>query len=348
MRKLLIICGPTAVGKTSLAVHLAKKFNGELISADSRQVYKGLDIGTGKDLPKGSKFRVSKSDLGLNDLNLGFYNVGKVKVWGYDLVKPEENFSVFKYVKFAKKIILDIWRRGKLPILVGGTGFYIKGLIDGIDTLNIPKNEHLREKLKGRSVYELSWILEKFDPEKLINMNASDRKNPRRLLRAIEVAVYKKEKNKILKTHPFRIDEKDILFVGISAPSGYLNKRIEQRVDERLSLGIENEIANLLKRGLRWDSQAMQSLGYRQWKVYFERHSGYLGELDSFEVNAKNTESMKQNLIERWKRAEIQYAKRQMTWFKKDKRIKWFDISKSNWIECVENFINKWHNKVDN
>src|SRR3989344_7963356 len=106
--KLLVICGPTATGKTKLGVFLAKKFNGELVSADSRQVYTGMDIGTGKDRPKGRK------------------------IWGYDLASPTEEFSVSAYVKAAKEEINDIWRKNKLPIIVGGTGFYIKALIDGL------------------------------------------------------------------------------------------------------------------------------------------------------------------------------------------------------------------------
>ena len=142
MHQLLLICGPTATGKTHLALDLAKKFNGELISADSRQVYKGLDIGTGKDLPVNSKFQME------ND-KLGFYSINGVKVWGYDLVEPKREFSVAQYIKIANDIIKNIWERGKLPILIGGTGFYIQGIVDGIPRAQIPINNKLRNLLKG-------------------------------------------------------------------------------------------------------------------------------------------------------------------------------------------------------
>src|SRR5687767_6639381 len=124
MKKLLVICGPTATGKSSLAFKLARKFNGELISADSRQVYIGMDIGTGKEWGEG------------------------VEIWGYDLVDPDKEFSVAQYLRFATKKISDIEKRGKLPILVGGTGLYIKGVVDGIPTVDVPRNKKLREILE--------------------------------------------------------------------------------------------------------------------------------------------------------------------------------------------------------
>jgi tRNA dimethylallyltransferase len=133
--KLLVICGPTSTGKTILAISLAKKFNGEIVSADSRQVYKGLDIGTGKDLPKNAKIKY------LWMKKFGFYEIKGIKIWGYDLADPRHSFSVSQYLRFAERVISDISKRGKLPILVGGTGLYIKGVVDGIPTAEIPKNK---------------------------------------------------------------------------------------------------------------------------------------------------------------------------------------------------------------
>ena len=142
MNKLLVICGPTSTGKTTLAVDLAKKFNGELISADSRQVYKGMDIGTGKDLPKGAKIKLPWFQ------KYGYYELNGVKIWGYDLAAPRHEFNVAQYIKFAERLISDISKRGKTPILVGGTGLYIKAVIDGISTASIPKNNLLRKNLE--------------------------------------------------------------------------------------------------------------------------------------------------------------------------------------------------------
>src|SRR3989344_1522932 len=151
---MLVICGPTATGKTKLGIFLAQKFNGEIISADSRQVYKFMDIGTGKEWDEG------------------------VKIWGYDLVDPKKNFSVFEYLKFVRKALDDIWKRGKLPILVGGTGLYIKAVVEGIDTLNIPKNEDLRKSLEEKNVSELYEKLATLDSSKAASLNISDKNNP--------------------------------------------------------------------------------------------------------------------------------------------------------------------------
>ena len=213
MKKLLVICGPTATGKTRLALHLGKKLNAELVSADSRQVYKWMNIGTGKDLPKDSRFKIQDSRSG------GYYLVGGVKIWGYDLVEPTEEFSVGKYVKIARKIIKDIWKSrqklthsggqgGKLPILVGGTGLYIKGVVDGIPTAAISKSKALRKTLEGKKSDELFELLAQLDPVRAASMNASDRKNPRRLIRAIEVASakVKSQKSKVLGLTSYLLD----------------------------------------------------------------------------------------------------------------------------------------------
>ena len=338
MHKLLVICGPTATGKTGLALQLGKKFEasgpegygpvGEIISADSRQVYKYMNIGTGKDLPHNSKFIIHNSKLG------GYYKVGGVKIWGYDVVEPTDEFSVARYIKIAGKIIKDIWERDKLPILAGGTGLYIKGVVDGIPTAVVPKNIALRESLGKRGVKELFEILAEIDAVKAASLNISDKKNPRRLVRAIEIAGSK------LKVHNSKF-RADVLFVGLTAPKEVLYRNIEKRVEERLRKGIEEEIIKLLTAGVTWESQAMDSLGYRQWTPY----SSYL--LPRSTSSRRRSEStgqdVREKVIEEWKRAERQYAKRQITWFKKDKRINWFDIGAFNWQKSVEKLVRKWY-----
>ncbi|NCS99922.1 tRNA (adenosine(37)-N6)-dimethylallyltransferase MiaA, partial [Candidatus Parcubacteria bacterium] len=132
MYKLLIICGPTATGKTRLGIELAKKFNGEIVSADSKQVYRGMDVGTGKDLPVSSKLQLSAQSF-----QLGYYEIKRVKVWLLDIVEPDYKFNVADYKKCADAIVEDIWKRKKLPIVVGGTGFYIKAIVDGIETMGV-------------------------------------------------------------------------------------------------------------------------------------------------------------------------------------------------------------------
>lgn len=300
MKKLLVICGPTAIGKSSLGILLAKKFNGEIISADSRQVYKGMDIGTGKEWGEGTT------------------------IWGYDLVSPKDEFSVSAFLKFAEEKIDDIVDRGKLPILVGGTGLYIKGVIDGIPTVDIPVNKKLRKNLEKMDATELYEHLSQLDSIKAGSMNSSDRKNPRRLVRAIEVVMWginNSKKASVEKKKEFY----DTLFLGLTAPQTFLDERIGARVEERIKMGFEDEVKSLIESGVDWNDQAMMSLGYRQWRDYFE------GAVE------------KETAISEWKKEERKYARRQMVWWKRDGRISWFDIRESGYPKKVEKLVKKWY-----
>lgn len=274
MKKLLIITGLTATGKTKLGVELAEEFNGEIISADSRQVYKYLDIGTGKDL---EHFQ-----------------------WGLDLVLPNEKFNVSDYVEYVNKILKDIWSRNKLPIVVGGTGQYIKELLHPSETLNISPNQELRSK--NYELWELQNELQKINPEKWAKMSDSDRKNPRRLVRAIEVG--------LKKVHPLKKDEPflaDVLMIGLTAPLKILNERIDERVEERIKLGMEEEKEKLKKMG------------------YFPDAFGY-----------------QETSVEEWKNHEHQYAKRQLTYLKKYlPEIQWFDIS-HDYSSKIRQILSRW------
>lgn len=299
MDKLLIVCGPTATGKTSLGILLSKKFNGEIISADSRQVYKDMDIGTGKEWGEG------------------------VKIWGYDLVSAKDEFSVSKYLKFAQRTISDIIHRGKLPILVGGTGLYIKGIVDGIPTVDVPRSKKLRESLGKLSADQLYEHLSQIDSFKAGSMNSSDKKNPRRLIRAIEIATWMIDNSK--RDLPQNKKTFDTLFVGLSAPPEFLEKRINKRVEMRIDAGFEDEIKKLIKSGVDWNDQSMMSLGYRQWRDFAE------GAVD------------RDAALSEWKKEERKYAKRQMVWWKHDGRINWFDIREAQYPKKVEKLVEKWY-----
>lgn len=314
MKKLLVVCGQTGTGKTSLAFYLADIFDGELISADSRQVYKKLDIGTGKDLLKDSKYD-----------RQGYYDVGGIRIWGYDLVGPKAAFSLGRYLRFAKRAIRDINERDKLPILVGGTGLYIKGVINGIPTAIVPKNEMLRKNLFGKAPEELFEILAQLDPIKAGSLNHSDKGNPRRLIRAIEVAQWKLEFGHRSRAPLARREKQDTLFIGLTAPKEVISEKIDKRVDKRIAQGLEEEIKELLALGVKWDMQSMSSLGYRQWRGYFQKQQTY------------------QEVVENWKKEEKRYARRQLTWFKKDRRINWFGISKEDYVKKVEKLVKKWY-----
>jgi tRNA dimethylallyltransferase len=320
-KRLLVICGPTATGKTTLAVKIAKSLNGEIVSADSRQVYRNMDIGTGKDIPRGARFRRINKKIG------GYYTFDGVRIWGYDLVSPKESFSVADYVPIAREIIERIWGEERLSIVVGGTGLYIQGVVDGIKTASVPKNESLRKRLEGRGVEELFEQLAQLDPIKAASLNSSDKKNPRRLVRAIEIAQWEvggKKKKRKKGTKPLDEDV-EVLFVGLKGSRRRLCKRIEKRVEKRIRQGIKKEIEKLLASGVTWDDQTMDSLGYRQWERFFEG------------------KKKQKDVVKKWKKDECQYAKRQMTWFKKDKRIDWFDIFSRKYPENVEKTVKKWY-----
>lgn len=304
MDKLLVICGPTATGKTALATALCSSLNGEIVSADSRQVYIGMDIGTGKDLPKSSKLP-----------------------WLLDVVRPDQKFSVADYVRLATGVIKDITRRKKLPIMVGGTGFYIKGVIDGIETLGISPDWGLRKRLGDKDIWALNKELQKLDIERWDKMNESDRKNPRRLIRAIEVATkLKSQKSNPKIQKKTRIDS--LLVVGLTAPLKTLYKMIDRRVDERVKMGQEEEIRKLLEMGYTWQNSVLgTTLGYREWQSFFEGKVA------------------KEEVIQRWKFAEHNYARRQMTWFKRDRRIHWFDITKQRWQNELSQLVLSWYNR---
>ncbi len=340
MDKLLVICGPTATGKTKLALHLAKVLTsdkkgsglkGELVSADSRQIYRSLDIGTGKDISKNAKYKLPAGKRGLK-LG-GYYQIGESKIWGYDLTGPKQEFSVAQYVKIAEKIIEDIWSRNKLPILVGGTGLYIKAIVDGIPTISIPKNMKLRRSLEKKKRAELFEMLAQIGPMKAAAMNYSDKRNPRRLVRAIEVAQWKL-KNKLKEDDSRK--KFSTLIIGLKAEKRVLSERINKRVKIRVKMGLEKEIEKLLKEGVTWKHQSMNSLGYKQWKAYFKKHLVR-------KVSVSEKEKDRNEVMRKWEKEESRYSKKQMTWFRRDKRIEWFDITSPEWQKSVVKLAKEWY-----
>lgn len=298
MQKLLVICGPTSTGKTRLAIRVCKKHNGEIISADSRQVYRGMDIGTGKLFS------------------------AEVPIWGYDIADPREPFSVSAFLQFAEEKIHEISSQGKLPILVGGTGFYIKAIVDGVPTAAVPVDDVLRQRLSEKNADELLLLLIKLDPLKAQSFNESDRANPRRLIRAIEVA-QSKQSVSLLPS-----DSYNLCMIGLTASKDVLYQRVENSIQKRVELGVFQEIETLLAQGVAWEDQSMSSLGYRQLHGLFD-----------------NTKTQN-DAVEEWIAAEKKYVKRQLTWFKKDPRIIWFDIVSPTFESQVEEFIETWDNTI--
>ena len=290
--KILVILGPTASGKSSLAVKLAKKFNGEIISADSRQVYKNLDIGTGK---------ITKKEM------------EKIPHHLLDVTNPKKTFTAANFQKLGRKTIKKILSKNKLPIICGGTGFYINSLIYNYSLPSTPQNLKFRVKLEEKPVSELFTMLKKLDPERAKNI---DRQNPRRLIRALEIILSSKKPVPSLKKE----SNYEILKIGLKINKKKLRENIENRLKKDLRRGIITESARLHKKGLSWKRMEELGLEYRL--------------LAKFLQNFISKKELKEKLkTEIWR-----YAKRQLTWFKKEKDIFWIS-SKPAACRLVKNFL---------
>jgi len=287
-KKLIIILGPTASGKSELAVKLAKKFNGEVVSADSRQVYRGMNIGTGK---------ITKKEM------------QGIPHYLLNVASPKTIFTVTQYRKLALKAINKIFEKGKIPILCGGTGFYIQAMVDGIVIPEVKPDWRLRFSLDQLSVEELFKRLKKLDPKRA---GTIEKKNKRRLIRALEIVLKTKKPVPVFKKTSLPYP---VLIIGISK-----KPKISERVEQMFKLGLEKEVKNLVKKH-GWIT-SLQAIGYQEWQDYFK------GKINKNEV--KNSINLHTK----------QFAKRQMTWFKRDKRIKWIKNQKEA-EKLVKNFLRK-------
>lgn len=307
--KIIVILGPTASGKSALAVKLAEKINGEIISADSRQVYKKLNIGTGK---------ITKKEM------------RGVPHHCIDIISPKKIFTVVDFKKKADETIKNIFTRNKIPIIVGGTGLYIQAVVNNIVLPEIKPDWKLRKELEKKTTEEMFATLQKLAPERAKNIDA---KNPRRLIRAIEIA---KALGSVPPLNPPPRRNLDILQIGIKLPDEILKKNIKNRIEKMINPpnggGLVAETKKLRKSGLSW--KRIYELGFEyKYPALFLR-----GKIAKEEMLAKI-------LLENW-----QYAKRQMTWFsiqsksysnaKNNKIIKW--ISRENQAKkIVADFIKK-------
>lgn len=300
---MIVIVGPTSSGKTSLALTLCLKYNGEIISADSRQLYEKMDVGTGKiPITKATHTFEQKKDYWLID---------GVKVYGYDLVLPDESFSASDFLSFYNKTKKKIIKNGKMPFLVGGTGFYIDIALGNKSVVGVEKDDVLREKLNLLSVSELKKLL----PEDILSeMNNSDVNNPRRLIRKIEILNSTKEKKKKV----VLVDE-NIKIVGLKADREVLYKRTDKWI-ESIWDRLVTETQYLILFGYK-DTEPLNGLVYKTVKDYLS------GVVDSFEA------------IKIIKGDLHGYIRRQETWFKKNKDIKWFDIESESFFADVEKFV---------
>ena len=307
--KIIVILGPTASGKTKLAVALAYRFNGEIISADSRQVYKGMDVGTGKDLMN-YELRIKNYEF-------------KIPYHLIDVVKPKQEFNIAKYQKLAYKAIDDILKLGKLPILVGGSGLYLQAVVDGYILSDSKPDKKLREKLEKMSKEKLFKMLSGLDYKKANGLNESEKKNKRRLIRYIEVAQAPKNPAK----RDQRTPSYNFLVIGIKREMEEIRRRIYKRLIERLEKeDMVGEVERLRKQGLSWKRLESFGLEYKFISLYLQRKLDY-GEM-----------------VKKLNIAIGRFAKRQLSWFRRWERqgakIYWIK-SRQEAIKLVNRYFEK-------
>jgi tRNA dimethylallyltransferase len=303
MAKAIIISGPTASGKTELAFEIAQNIPAAIISADSRHLFKSLDIISGKDLPADAVY----------DSN-GYYLYSGKKLYLFDVVNPTEEFSINEYIHAVSEVLAQ-QDADTIPVFVGGSNFYISALIDPIETLNIPQNSSLRARLSSLSVAQLQAELSQSDSVRLVAMSMSDRWNSRRLTRAIEVSEWKKTNE--LPSAVAALGEYETFHIGLVAPLDFLRRKIDARVDSRLAKGAVEEATGLFAKMESLSSNVKVANGYKE---LFEYLAG---------------ESTLEEAIQKWKFAEYHNAKKQLTWIHSDNRIKKYSISDDHFPENI-------------
>lgn len=305
MIKVIVVVGPTSVGKTKMGVALAKYFNGEVISGDSMQIYKGMDIGTAK---------VTNEEM------------EGIRHHCIDILEPNESYSVKDFQMQVRRTIDEIVKRGKIPIIVGGTGLYIKAALYDY-TFNETQDDHenFRQKYQDYTHEELYRYLQSIDEKSAKELHPNNRQ---RVLRAIEIYEQTGQKKSEIVEQQEHICLYDAYFIGLTMERNLLYQRINQRVDMMEELGLEKEVTLLYQKGLTRMNQSMKAIGYKEWFDYFE------GLINRNEV------------YENIKKHSRQYAKRQYTWFRNQFPVHWYEINLDDFHQTVINVISdldkKW------
>ena len=303
MRKIIAVAGPTAVGKTKYAIETAKAFNGEIVSCDSMQLYKYMNIGSAKPTPE---------------------EQAEVKHWLVDEIDPKEPFSVARYAQMAKAAIEDIFSRGKTPVIEGGTGLYLNSLLYEMDFSGASVDTELRDTLLNEA--------ELFGPEYIYNKlkeadpKAAERIHPnnvKKVIRALEGAI--SGKNIVdFKNCQEKCKDYDTILIGLTRNRPELYDRINQRVDIMIEEGLFHEVEELLEMGLDESDISMKGIGYKEIIGYFD---GLYGQEEAIELIKKNSRHL---------------AKRQLTWFRRYEDTKWFNLSEYESDEAAVGEIIGW------
>jgi len=298
MRKVLVIAGPTASGKTALSIKLSHYFNGEIISGDSTQVYKELSIGTAKITDN------EKEDI---------------PHYGLDLIHYDENYSVKDFQTMARQSIDVICSKHKLPIIVGGTGFYLKACLYDYEFTNEIEEDNQFDDLSNEEIYEK---LKKIDPKSLEKIHLNNRK---RLIRALNIGLKgqtKSEREEAQEHKPIY----DIFLIVTDIDKTILDTRIEQRLNNLFETGLKDEVETYFNDPKSWDYQSFQAIGYKEWKDYF--------------LNNKSLEEVRNRILI----STRQYAKRQLTWFRHQFSAYWYKPSEENeklLLEDIKHWLHK-------
>lgn len=299
--QLAAIVGPTAVGKSALSIEVASRLGGEILSCDSMQVYRGMDIGTAK---------VSSGEQAIVPHHL------------IDIADVNEDFNVARYQALAQRIIEEVQGRGKLPILVGGTGLYYQAVVDDYQFYPIESKQKVRQKwhnmIEAEGLAAAHLHLMSIDPDYAGKINANDEK---RIVRALEV--YELTGVPFSRQQQRKIDTYQLAVVGLEMERKELYQRIEQRVEQMLDTGLVGEVEALIAEGCDLRSNAMQALGYKQAIWYLNGFLSYKEMVEEIKVETRR------------------FAKRQLTWFKRDRRIHWIKVTKQDCPKIlVENILN--------
>ncbi len=300
--KLFILMGPTAVGKTSLSIKLAQELNGEIISADSMQIYKFMDIGTAK---------VSKDEMN----GITHHMV--------DIIEPDISFTVANYKDMATKLISEINHRNKLPIVVGGTGLYINSLTYNLNFASVAPNEELRSRLESSADRlgneYLHKILSEVDKESGERISIKDRK---RMIRALEIyEVTGKTMTEYNENFRSLNEDYDLVMVCLNMDRAKLYENINKRVDIMIESGLVDEVKHILSMGYEKNLVSLKAIGYKEIIQYLDNEISLDEAVDKIKQGSRN------------------YAKRQLTWFRRDNRIKWVDVDNFNNIDELCNVI---------
>ena len=300
MKKVIVIVGPTAVGKSDAGIYLAQNFNGEIISGDSIQVYKGLDIGSGK---------VSADEK----MQAVHHNV--------DNIDPKDDYSVANFQIDSRRLIDEISNENKLPIIVGGTGLYIKAcLYDYV--FSVQENYDL-SKYETMSNEQMYQMLEVLDPNSLQTIHINNRQ---RIIRALSMA-----ENGVIKSEVIDSQNKEMLYdaliIGLTCERELLYKRINKRVENMIENGLENEIDGLLNDGVNFTNLSMQGIGYKEWHEYFSQQETIDEVCNKIQTHSR------------------QFAKKQYTWFNNQMDVNWIDITDEKMNEELNRLVGEFINE---